>query len=166
MTFSDSAVSTSRPTMPGYGLLPAAEGEGLLSWEWVSRRMAAARNYWICTTRPDGRPHAAPVWGVWVDDTFFFGTGEQSRKGRNLAHNPAVVVHLESGDEVVVLEGEARRRPISPAVQKQVAAAYKEKYDFDAFGENGEAPYSLQIHVAFAWREHDFPGSATRWVFA
>ena len=29
------------------------------------------------------------------------------RKGRNLAENPNVAVHLESGDDVVILEGVA-----------------------------------------------------------
>jgi hypothetical protein len=35
-----------------------------LSWPEVAARLAAARNYWLCTTTLSGAPHAAPVWGV------------------------------------------------------------------------------------------------------
>jgi general stress protein 26 len=54
-----------------------------------------------------GRPHATPVSGVWIEGGFYFGTGTGSRKARNLAKNQHLVVHLESGDEVVILEGVA-----------------------------------------------------------
>ena len=30
----------SRPFMPGYGILPASEGAGLLQWEWAVERLA------------------------------------------------------------------------------------------------------------------------------
>lgn len=66
-----------------------------------------ARNYWVVTTRSDGKPHSVPVWSIWLDETFYFGTDRRSRKGRNLATNPGLVVHLESGDDVVILEGVA-----------------------------------------------------------
>jgi len=53
----------------------------------------------------DGLPHAVPVWGVWVDGALYFGTDRRSRKARNLATNQGAVVHLESGDDAVILEG-------------------------------------------------------------
>ena len=102
---------TLRPERPGldpsYGISTAEEG--LLPWSWVSEQMERSRNYWVCTTRPDGRPHAMPVWGVWVDDTLWFSTGDGSVKARNLAADPRVAVHLESGDDAVMLEGTAER---------------------------------------------------------
>ncbi len=70
--------------MPGYGI--AQKRDGLMEWEHLSKHMASARNYWIITTRPDGRPHAAPVWGVWMDEVFYFSTGARSVKARNLVH--------------------------------------------------------------------------------
>ena len=51
----------SRPHMPGYGILDANSGKGLLPWSWATERLAKARNYWVATTRPDGNPHAMPV---------------------------------------------------------------------------------------------------------
>jgi hypothetical protein len=55
-------VERSRPYVPGYGV--PASGRGMLSWDHVEERMTAARNYWLSTVRPDGRPHLSPVWGV------------------------------------------------------------------------------------------------------
>jgi nitroimidazol reductase NimA-like FMN-containing flavoprotein (pyridoxamine 5'-phosphate oxidase superfamily) len=145
--------------MPGYGIQDAQAGDGLLPWSFVSERMAAARNYWVHTTRPDGRPHAAPVWGLWHAERFYFGTGPDSRKGRNLAASPHVVVHLESGDEVVIFEGRVELVE-DKALLAALDKAYKEKYGFPLSG-----GFRLAPETAFAWREHDFPTSATRWQF-
>ena len=54
--------SRSRPYMPEYGI--PAEEEGMLPWSHVLERITAARNYWVSTVKPDGSPHATPVWGV------------------------------------------------------------------------------------------------------
>ena len=48
-----------------------------------------------------------PVWGVWLDDAFFFSTGRKSRKGQNLAANPACTVANDDGEEAVIVEGVA-----------------------------------------------------------
>ena len=52
-----------------------------------------------------------------------------TRRARNLAANPAVVVHLESGDDVVILEGEAREvgKP-ERALAERLSAAFTAKY--------------------------------------
>jgi hypothetical protein len=151
--------------MPGYGISP--EDPGLLPWSFVDERMASARNYWICTTRPNGRPHAAPVWGIWLDGTFYFGTDGRSVKGRNLVANPEMVVHLESGDEVVIFEGVAR--PISTAdsgLVQRIADQYSAKYDFRPDPASVDAPFlALEPRVVFAWLETDFPRTATRWTW-
>lgn len=106
-----------------------------------------------------------PVWGLWLDETFYFSTDRGSRKGRNLSANPALVVHLESGDDVVILEGVARE--ITDRSQlKRMDDAYHAKYGMRVLGMPGDVGfYSLQPRVALAWRERDFPASATRWVF-
>jgi hypothetical protein len=159
-------LTASRPYMPGYGIHPAAKGSGLLPWSFVAERMAAARNYWVNSTRTDGRPHAAPVWGLWHVDAFFFSSGKESRKADNLTANPAAIVHLESGDEVVILEGEIET--LDAKGDKDLLAAldkaYKAKYQFPMVGMGNI--YRLKPQRVFAWREADFPGSATRWQAA
>jgi PPOX class probable F420-dependent enzyme len=159
-------VSAPQPTRPGiapgYGIAKGAEG--LLEWAWVSERLERSRSYWICTVRADGRPHAMPVWGVCLDDTVYFGTDPGSVKARNLARDPRVAVHLESGDECVVLEGVAEPF-VSPeqALFERVADAYETKYG-GFRPEYPKAPgwFVVRHEVALAWLESDYPNTATR----
>jgi hypothetical protein len=149
--------------MPGYGVPTATDG--LLPWRWAEERLVRAHNYWVCTTRPDGRPHAVPVWGVWVGGVFYFGSGPRSRKTRNLAANPAAVVHLERGEEAVIVEG--RAAPVDPrAVPAEVDREYVRKYRMRLTAHPDSLVLGLRPAVAFGWRERDFPKSATRWTFA
>ena len=114
------APRASRPRMGGYGVPQSTQG--MLPWSFARERLERARNYWVCTVRPDGRPHAAPVWGVWAKNALYFETARTSQKARNLAANPAIVVHLESGDEVVIIEGTAGQAGSLPA-----ASAWKKR---------------------------------------
>jgi hypothetical protein len=151
----------SRPHMPGYGIKPVDEGE-LLPWSFVSERMAASHNYWVASTGLDGGPHAAPVWGLWHADHFYFSSGAESVKARNLAADPRAVVHLESGNEAVILEGQVALEE-DPARLQALDALYKQKYEVGLLGAG--LVCRLDLARAMAWREADFPSSATRWIF-
>ena len=76
---------------------------------------------------------------------------------------------LESGDQVVILEGEVRQISAPPrALTEKVSQAYCAKY-----AESGYAPppeqwdegilYEMQPQTAFAWTK--FPDDTTRWQF-
>ena len=60
-----------RPFIPDYGIEESEKG--LLSWDFVDNLLKEAKNYWLSTTRPDGRPHVIPIWGVWYKDKFYCG---------------------------------------------------------------------------------------------
>ncbi|HLZ68902.1 MAG TPA: pyridoxamine 5'-phosphate oxidase family protein [Dehalococcoidia bacterium] len=161
-----------RPGIPqSYGIQSGEEG--MLPWAWARRRLEVAQNYWICSTRPDGRPHAMPVWGVWVDDVLLFGTGRDTRKARNIAANPHVAMHLESGDDAVMVEGVVEELRDAALLAKG-DAAYLAKYIDPATGEGfhlaqveggDSGVYCLRPRLAQAWREANYPVSATRWRF-
>jgi hypothetical protein len=148
---------------------PAPPGD-LLPWSWAEQRLVAARTYWIATTRPDGRPHCRPVWGVWSPDGFWFSTGSLAR--HNLAASPQITVHLESGDQVVIVEGDAAAVTGADRLQGFLAA-YNPKYDWDAAatdegvtdsaGAAGPA-YQVRPRVVFGW-DADMR-APTRWSFA
>ncbi len=155
----------SRPDMPeGYGLGDPQYGFEPLTWDWVVDRMVGARNYWVATTRPDGRPHVTPVWGVWADGSFWFFTDRKSLKARNAERDPRATVHLESGDEVVVMEGDLVDTT-EPSAAQPVSKAYEAKYGVAATPDQGTALYSLAHSKVLAWLESDFPRTATRWRF-
>ena len=146
----------------GYGI-GDTPGE-LLPWAEVERWLESARNYWVATVRADGRPHAMPVWGVWLDDAVWFSTDPRSLKGGNIARDPRIVLHLESGDEVAILEGTAE--PVTDALDAFIHA-YDGKYGFRIDpGDEGMGIYRLRPRTTVAWRERDYPRSATRWRFA
>ena len=159
----------SRPSMPeGYGV--PSDAEGLLPWSWVEERLDAAATYWIGTTRPDGRPHAVPIWGAWLDDTFYFEGSPDTRRGRNLAHNPAVVVHLDRGDDVVIVEGTAEEigrpaRSLATRLAEAFARKYRAKHGYapkpDTWDEGGL--YAVRPSLVLAWS--DFPRTTTRFRF-
>lgn len=153
------------PLIPvAYKVPTDGSGGELLPWTWAAERLLAARNYWICTTRPDGRPHAVPVWGLWLDDAVWFSTSAESQKARNLARNPAIVVHLESGDETVILEGEVESERDRERLER-FADAYDEKYNYRPDLDADGPVYVLRPKVAQTWLESDYPRTATRWVF-
>ena len=154
-----------RPRMDRTYGVPAGR-RGMLAWAWARRRLIAAHNYWVSTTSPGGRPHAMPIWGIWMDEAFVFSTARRSRKARNLARDSRLVVHLESGDQTVILEGRAAVVTAAPLLERY-AAAYDRKYRFRFDpADRKQVTYALRPRKALAWRERDFPTSATRWRFA
>jgi hypothetical protein len=148
---------------PTYGLKAR---EKYLPFSHAEMRLVKSRNYWICTARPDGRPHSIPVWGFWIDGALYFGTGRDTRKSRNLAHNPAISIHLDSGDDVVILEGTATEvDPNDKPTFKKLDAASRVKYNMPMAAPpcDDSVVYRVRPSVVLAWTEKDFPNNATRW---
>jgi hypothetical protein len=136
--------------MSAYGV--PDDDQGLLPWSWAEERLAGAHNYWVSTSGP----HASPVWALWEDGALVFSCSPRSRKARELAADPRIVVHLESGDEVVIVEGEVERVTADEAL----IDAYERKYAFRA--DPGEGWYRVRPHRVLAWTEAGYPHSATR----
>jgi hypothetical protein len=157
-----------RPYMPGYGVLPADQGSGLLPWSEAERRLTAAHDYWCATVCPDGRPHVMPVWGVWLDGRLWFSSGLRSRKARNLAADARCTLATDDAADPVVVEGEAERVADTDAITGFVTAV-NAKYraglapDFQDPAVNGT--FAVRPLRAFALSGADFPGSPTRWTF-
>lgn len=162
---SESMPKAARPKMDkGYGI--DTDTEGMLTWDFVTEQMTKGHNYWVSTTRSDGKPHAAPVWGLWIEGAFYFSTSLDSRKGRNLQTNPNVVIHLESGDEVVILEGTVEQLQPEQAFFDSFANLYEAKYNFrPEYPTEQAALFILRHKVVLAWLEKAFPKTAARWEF-
>ncbi len=151
-----------RPFAPGYGIVPAKDGDGLLPWTWVARKMNRCRTFWLTTIHSgQARPHVMPVWGVWLDNAFFFSTGRKSRKGQNLAANPACAVTNDAGAEAVIVEGVAAQLQDAGALER-AAVAYKKKYKMDPRSMS-EPIFIVRPRTVFGFIEKSFPKSATRW---
>lgn len=134
--------------------------KGLLEWASVAERFRSEPNYWITTTSDDGSPHARPTWGVFVDGSICFGGGPRTRWSRNLARDPRVSVHLESGEKVVIAEGVVDRitDPDDPRLVA-IDDAYEVKYKM----RHGPPIWLLRPAVVLAWTK--FPADTTRFRF-
>ena len=155
----------SRPHFPkGYVDNPTA----LVPWSHVEQRLTGAKNYWLCSVRTNGRPHVVPKWAVWVGDKIYFDGSPETRHARNIARNPQVALHLESGDDVIIVEGEARALPKpSSELAEKVAQAYVAKYAALGYApkpdqwDNGGL-FEITPHTVLAWTQ--FTEDPTKFV--
>jgi len=140
----------------------------LLDWAHIDGRMRESKNYWVATTRPNGRPHVMPTWAVWHDNRLYFDGSPETRRMRNIAENPHVAVHLEDGTQAVIVEGVARLvgQP-SRELGEKLAELYGAKYaalgyapEPDNWDKGGL--YVVEPTLALAWTE--FGVDMTRWV--
>ena len=79
LTTTNKLPRTERPQIPGYGI--SKSKTGLLPWKWAVKTFAESREYWIVTVRPDSRPHAMIIWGLWFDEGILVWNREQDSKG-------------------------------------------------------------------------------------
>ena len=105
---------------------------GLLPWSHVDGRLAAAKVYWIATSGPGGVPRVRPLDGLWLDGVLYVGGSPETRWARDIEDNQQVAVHLDDGQDVVILEGVAellehgveprRRGPPRGVVEREIPA--------------------------------------------
>ncbi len=90
---------------------------------------------WFTTVTAAGQPQTFPIWFLWDeagDDEpaeILIYSDRRARRNLNIAANPRVSLHLNSddhGNDVVIVEGEARLDASTPPVPKH--AAYLAKY--------------------------------------
>jgi nitroimidazol reductase NimA-like FMN-containing flavoprotein (pyridoxamine 5'-phosphate oxidase superfamily) len=152
-----------RPKIPAsYGI--AKTTKGMLDWSWARKRLTTSHNYVIVTVRPDGRPHAMGMHGLWIDDTFYFGTGKTTRKTKNLEQNRNCILINERLDELVIVEGTAEvidAKQLPPGA----SAASKEKYGWPMGRTPGGVVFKVRPRVVFALPEMLFATAPTRWLF-
>ena len=151
-----------RPTVPGYEF--SKQKTGLLPWKRASERLKKSRQYWIATTRADGTPHLMIIWGLWLEDAFWFSTGAKSRKARNLAANPRCSIGTDNAAEAVILEGTVELIDGQDEEFNRFATAYRKKYAWDV-REMAQPVYRFRPTVGFGLFEKTFDRTATRWVF-
>jgi Pyridoxamine 5'-phosphate oxidase len=136
--------------------------EALLPWSHAEARLTAARNYWLATTRRDGPPHLTPLWGVWMDAAFYFDGLAGTRWARNLATDPRATLHLESAEDVVIVEGVVHDVATDPDTAARITAAWDAKYG-RLTPEPTKGVYRLTAQRARGW-SHSSLHDGTRWT--
>jgi Pyridoxamine 5'-phosphate oxidase len=142
---------------------------GTMTWAEIAERLSAPRQYWLNTTTPADTPHSAPVWGVVTEETLYFYSKRNTVKARNLAADPRSVVHLESGEDVLIVHGLLDDLGIPagvPSVVSALAAKYTRPQDQQYLPSNDpdfDVVYALRPRSAMAWRLEDYTASQRRW---
>jgi hypothetical protein len=151
-----------RPIVPASYGFPTSPN-GLLDWSWARERLTKSQNYVIVTVRPDGRPHAMGMHGLWHDDAYYFGTSSVTRKAKNLASNPHCVLIREDMNELIIVEGIAETVEFDQ-LPHGLSDASKKKYGSPMKPHSGGKIYRLSPRVVFAFPLKQI-AAITKWVF-
>lgn len=117
-----------------------------------------ARPAVLATRRPDGRPHAAPVWYDLSGDDVVFNTGVDTVKGRNLRHDPRVSLVVQDDRapfSFVMLEGVASTSDDLDEVRRwagRIGGRYMGAERAAEYGERNGVPGELLVRVAVVRR--------------
>jgi hypothetical protein len=166
-------VETANLDRYGHPALPWGRPRDLLA----AGPLGPGTTFFLGTTRPDGRPHAAGVGAVWMAGDLYFTCGPGTRKARNLVRNPSCTLSVRLEGIDLVCEGKAAR-VLDPARLEQAAALYRGSgWPAEVVGEAFTAPYSapsagpppwylyrFTFHTAFGTATVE-PFGATRWRF-
>ena len=69
------------------------------------------------------------IWGLRFNGAFWFGTGSQTQKARNLAKNPNCIVGTQNAAETVILEGVAEIVTDEDLIRKLEPASLAQVWD-------------------------------------
>jgi hypothetical protein len=135
--------------------------------------------WFMGTTDPDGRPHAAGVGALWHEGELYFTSGDGTRKSRNLAANPAASISISLDGIDLVFEGTVERVTDRSSLEV-VAERYNDdgdgwpvRVEGDAFTADFSAPsagpppwrlYRLVFRKVYGVATAE-PNGATRWSF-
>ena len=163
----------------------------LLDWAPIEARLRAdlsqapgtggpdRHTCWLATINPDGRPHVTGIGALWADGCWWFETGQDTRKGKNLARDPRCTLSVAAREFDLVVEGEATLVTDSatvadlaarwaaagwPARADDTGAALTAEYSAPSAGPPPWHVYRLTPRTATAVATID-PGGATRWRF-
>ena len=160
--------ATPKPMRPHFPPGYVENPKRFLPWSHVEQRLTESKNYWLCTVRPNGHPHSIAKWAVWVQGKVYFDGSPETRHMRNIAQNPHVSLHLESGDDVLIMEGLSQAvmqppRALTTAIAEAYAAKYK-SFGYAPTPDQWDAGglYEITPHSVIAWTS--FTEDPTKWI--
>ena len=149
---------------PSYG---ATRASTFVDWSHIEERLAADRVYWLAAVGADGRPRIRPVDGLYLDRVIYVGGSGETRWVHDVASNPAVSVHLDGVDDVVLIEGDAEvLAQLDGELAERLATASNAKFPeygmtADFYRRNGAI--AIRLRKVIAWT--DITRDPTRFTF-
>ena len=117
-----------------------------LAWEAVEGPLAEAGLYWVDIGGGDA-PHPRAVWGIWHHSVLHLTIGSPTLRRLAVPGAP-VAVHLESGLDVVIVNGQIG----APGTGPDLLEAYDRKYDWVYDIEQYGPMTSVIPSTIIAWR--------------
>jgi pyridoxamine 5'-phosphate oxidase-like protein len=142
-------MDTKSKNLAGYGMPP-------IEWERVRETLTSditqapgtggpgRHTSWLTTINPDGMPHATPVGVVKLGGIWYFTSGPDTRKSRNIAADPRCVVSVATHPFDLVIEGSAARvtdaDELRSVADEYVRGGWPAQVEGDAFTAEYSAP--------------------------
>lgn len=136
---------------------------GLLNWDFVDEQMNSARFFWLATSDSHGRPHVAPVWGIWFNRLLHFEGGPDAKWVRNAQRSGEIAVHLPNAEQVVIIYGKVvviDDNDLTPDEWRVLDSDFQAKYAI----EKGSPYMYVRPSKVMAWNGGDLQ-TMTRWIF-
>jgi hypothetical protein len=155
---------TTEPRRTPLRLYTAVDEHPPLAWSWVEQQLRDAGTYWV-VGHGGAYPPTRPVWGIWHEEAVHLSIGSPAVRSA-IADDPRVTVHLDSGTEVVLVEGTASVEDAKRVLRDVYDAKYDWVYDASTYG-----PFTrVEPSVVKAWRTAGFAGRDSfqetgRWKF-
>jgi hypothetical protein len=113
-----------------------------LDWREIANLLAShpAGTRWLSTVSGAGQVHTNPIGAFFVNETFYFTSGQGTRKRANLDQNPSCTISLHAGDYDIVAEGTAAITRDAVKIQQFVAYC-QDGWPIEAQGGTIAAPY-------------------------
>jgi PPOX class probable F420-dependent enzyme len=128
-------------------------------------RLSTEPIIWIGSTRPDGRPHRAPVWFLWRDPTVLIFSMPGTVKLQNIGHLDSVVLGLDSADggrDIVIADGRAEMVSDDHSAVRLLGSEFSEKYrplragrSHEEWREQFSIPVLITVRRVIAWTRRD-----------
>ena len=134
---------------------------------------------WMATINADGSPHVNGIGALWKNGAFWFETGENTRRARNLARDPRCTLSLATHEFDLVVEGTAEIVNDPPVVAEMAEEWADDGWpcEVDESGVALTAPFSAPSAGPPPWKVFKLtpakatalqtidPGGATSWTF-
>ena len=142
-------VYQSTNTMPTYDSSAGQQDPTLAA---LFERFSQADACWFGSTRPDGRPHLAPIWHVVHAGRIFVVTQRKSVRSANVRTNPAVSLSLADTSNALIAEGTAQPAPERRA---ELQPLFQAKYNWDiATDPDYDDVLEVTPRKVIAWGSH------------
>jgi nitroimidazol reductase NimA-like FMN-containing flavoprotein (pyridoxamine 5'-phosphate oxidase superfamily) len=157
-------------------------GNAVLPWarprDLLAKSGDANVTFFLSTTDPDGRPHAAGVGARWHDGDLYIVSGPATRKTKNMIRNPACALSVALTGMDLVLEGDAAKVEDLDLLTTVVKGFHDGGWPAEVKDGRIVAPYSAPSAGPAPWDLYRFtfdtvvgvttaePYGATRWRFS